>query len=155
MAAPSECSQAPKEFAPSFLLVAGGFQEHRKGSSNHNGDRMTRVSSDAAALALQMGMVSVARDLFERCRDSDFLRRQTHDALESMLRMAESVETKYGSGALLDLNHPMVNFLLERGRLGPDMAEAAKQFLTSELATFPLDEFVPGLTRHQARRLRR
>lgn len=113
------------------------------------------VSREAVVLAIQMGMISTARDLFSRYSNKCQRPEKADAGLEPMLVAAECVETEYGSGALLDLDHPLVNYFIDQGQVKPSEAETAKRFSTTKLTSFPLDEFVRGLTRHQARQLRR
>lgn len=113
------------------------------------------VSREAVVLALQMGMISTARNLFDRYHN-DYSRLDEADAdLEKMLMAAEGVEAEYGRGALLDLDHPTVNYFIERGQVGSGETKTANLFGTTRLTVSSLDEFVPGLKRHLARQLRK
>ncbi len=117
--------------------------------------REERLAYETIMLALQLGSVATARVLFDEASEKNHRQSGLWQRLAGILRSAEVVEANHGRGALLDTGHPFIAYCIKINRFEPEMVEAAKLFQANALAISPLEELVPGLTRHQGRRLRR
>lgn len=106
-------------------------------------------------LALKLGNVSAARILFEELAPEGPHRSGQWLELLDILNASELVEAKYGRGSLLDIDHPFVAYCVKSKYIDSEMVEAAERFKASELTASKLGDFVPGLERHEGRRLRK
>ena len=138
----------PKHF---ILLEISGSDRHVIGSRSKRAELMEDIEPTFKGIffTLQLGDVAKARELFDGFTHLHGAENDESLDLGRMLHLAEGVEQKHGRGALLDLAHPVVCYFIDEKVYGPEKVEAAERFIGTELAVADLEDFVPGLSRHE------